>query len=98
MIEEKSRVFFLTENNLREVIKDIFDEAFQKLEIKLNKKSKILTREDAAKLIGVCPNTISEYIKSGRIINRGIGRKLLILESDLEGFKPGRHSHYSKKD
>ena len=98
MIEENSRVFFLTENNLREVIKDIFDEAFQKLEIKLNKKSKILTREDAAKLIGVCPNTISEYIKSGRIINRGIGRKLLILESDLEGIKPGRHSHYSKKD
>jgi predicted transcriptional regulator of viral defense system len=98
MIEEKSRVFFLTENNLREVIKDIFDEAFQKLEIKLNKKSKILTREDAAKLIGVCPNTISEYIKSGRLTNRGIGRKLLILESDLEGIKPGRYTHYSKNN
>jgi excisionase family DNA binding protein len=94
MIEEKSRVFFLTENNLRDVIKDIFDEEFQKLEMKLSKKSKILTRDDAAKLIGVCPNTISEYIKSGRLKNRGIGRKVLILESDLDGVKPGRYTHY----
>ena len=96
MIEENSRVYFLTENNLRQVIKDIFEHEFQKLEIKLEKKSKILTRDDAAKLIGVCPNTISEYIKSGRIINRGVGRKLLILESDLEGVKPGRYTQYSK--
>jgi hypothetical protein len=96
MIEEKSRVFFLTENNLRDVIKDIFAEEFQKLDEKFFKKSKILTRDDAAKFIGVCPNTISEYIKSGRLINRGIGRKVLILESDLEGVKPGRYTHYSK--
>lgn len=96
MIEENSSVFFLTKSNLRDVIKDIFDEEFKKLETKLTKKSKILTRDDAAKLIGVCPNTISEYIKSGRLTNRGIGRKVLILESDLEGVKPGRYSHYSK--
>ena len=95
MIEENSRIFFLTENNLRDVIKDIFDEEFKKLETKLTKKSKILTRDDAAKLIGVCPNTISEYIKSGRLKNRGIGRKVLILESDLDGVKPGRYSNYS---
>lgn len=98
MIEENSRVFFLTENNLRDVIKDIFDEEFKKLEIKLTKKSKILTRDDAAKLIGVCPNTISEYIKSGRLKNRGIGRKVLILESDLDGVKPGRYSNYSNNN
>ncbi len=96
MIEENSRVYFLTENNLRQVIKDIFEHQFQKLETKLSKKSKILTRDDAAKLIGVCPNTISEYVKSGRLTNRGIGRKLLILESDLEGVKPGRYTQYSK--
>jgi excisionase family DNA binding protein len=98
MIEENSRVFFVTENNLREVIKDIFDEEFKKLETKLTKKSKILTRDDAAKLIGVCPNTISEYIKSGRLTNRGIGRKVLILESDLEGVKPGRYTHYTNNN
>lgn len=96
MIDENSSVFFLTKNNLRDVIKDIFDEEFQKLETKLSKQSKILTRDDAAKLIGVCPNTISEYIKSGRLKNRGIGRKVLILESDLEGVKPGQYNHYSK--
>ena len=96
MIEENRSVFFLTKNNLRDVIKDIFDEEFKKLETKLTKKSKILTRDDAAKLIGVCPNTISEYIKSGRLANRGLGRKVLILESDLEGIKPGRYTHYSK--
>ena len=94
MIEENNKVYFLTENNLRDVIKDIFEVEFQKLESKLSKKSKILTRDDAAKLIGVCPNTISEYIKSGRLTNRGLGRKVLILESDLEGVKPGRYTHY----
>ena len=89
MIEENSSVFFLTKNNLRDVIKDIFNEEFQKLETRLTKKSKILTRYDAAKFIGVCPNTISEYIKSGRLTNRGIGRKVLILVCDLEGIQPG---------
>lgn len=98
MLEENNKVYFLTENNLRDVIKDIFEVEFQKLESKLSKKSKILTRDDAAKLIGVCPNTISEYIKSGRLTNRGIGRKVLILESDLEGVKPGRYSHYSNNN
>jgi excisionase family DNA binding protein len=98
MIEGNSRVFFLTEDNLREVIKDIFEHEFQKLESKLTKKSKVLTRDDAAKLIGVCPNTISEYIKSGRLTNRGIGRKVLILESDLEGVTPGRYTQYSKNN
>jgi len=96
MIEENSSVFFLTKNNLRDVIKDIFNEEFQKLETKLTKKSKILTRDDAAKLIGVCPNTISEYIKSGRLVNRGLGRKVLILESDLEGIKPSQYRHHAK--
>jgi len=96
MIQDSNKLFFLTENNLREVIKDLFAEEFQKLDEKLLKKSKILTRDDAAKFIGVCPNTISEYIKSGRLTNRGIGRKVLILESDLEGVKPGRYTHYSK--
>ena len=96
MIEENSSVFFLTKNNLRDVIKDIFNEEFQKLETRLTKKSKILTRDDAAKLLGVCPNTISEYIKSGRLVNRGLGRKVLILESDLEGVKPGQYRHHSK--
>jgi len=38
MIEENNSVFFLTKNNLRDVIKDIFDEEFQKLETKLTKK------------------------------------------------------------
>ena len=96
MIEENSSVFFLTKNNLRDVIKDIFNEEFQKLETRLNKKSKILTRDDAAKLLGVCPNTISEYTKSGRLVNRGLGRKVLIHESDLEGVKPGQYRHHSK--
>jgi excisionase family DNA binding protein len=98
MIDENSSIFFLTKNNLRDVIKDIFDEEFKKLEMKLSKKSKVLTRDDAAKLIGVCPNTISEYIKSGRLTNRGIGRKVLILESDLEGVKPGSYTQYSKNN
>ena len=52
MIQDSNKLFFLTENNLREVIKDLFAEEFQKLDEKILKKSKILTRDDAAKFMG----------------------------------------------
>ena len=51
------------------------------MEKRLAKQSKVLTREQAAERLFVCPNTISSYIKSGRLKNRGVGRKVLLFES-----------------
>jgi hypothetical protein len=78
----------------REILKDIIAKEMNNLTNKLVKESKILTREEAAIKLNVCNNTISDYVKRGQLKNRGLGRKILILESDLEGIKPNRYTIY----
>ena len=80
------------EDNLRLVIR----EELQILIHKINRESKILTREDAAEKIGVCPNTISDYIRRGYLKNRGKGRRIMILESDLEEVKTNSSKIYKR--
>ena len=87
MYSEKEPTYILTGNNLEEILRKVVRDEMNKLEKKLTLEPKVLTREAAAERIGVCPNTVSEYIKSGRLKNRGIGRKILVLESDLDGLK-----------
>lgn len=94
--QEKDPTYLLHEKSLETILRKVVRDEMATLERKLKRESKVLTREDAAERIGVCPNTISEYIKTGRLPNRGIGRKILILESDLEGIKPNRYTHYKK--
>ena len=94
MLENDSQMVLIQVNNLRSVITSVIEEEFKKFETKLERKSKILTRENAAKKLGVCPNTISEYIKDGRLTNRGLGRKILLFETDLDGVKVNRYSNY----
>ena len=94
--EEKEPMYLLHGKNLETILRRVVRDEMATLERKLKRESKVLTREDAAEKIGVCPNTISEYVKTGRLPNRGIGRKILILESDLEGIKPNRYTHYTK--
>ena len=95
MYTNNEPVYLIKESSLRELLQETIRIEFKTLESRLEKKSRIMTREDAASKLGVCPNTISEYIKSGRLTNRGIGRKILILESDLEGVKPNRYTRYN---
>lgn len=68
---------------LIEMISTMLDDKFEKLEMKLTSKNRVLTREEAAKRLNVQPNTISQYVKNGRLNNSGVGKKILILESDL---------------
>lgn len=94
MLENDSQMVIIHVNSLRSVITSVIEEEFKKFETKLERKSKVLTRENAAKKLGVCPNTISEYIKDGRLTNRGLGRKILLFETDLDGVKVNRYSNY----
>ena len=86
--------YLLTGETLEENLRTIIREELQILIHKINRESKILTREDAAEKIGVCPNTISEYIKRGYLKNRGKGRRIMILESDLEEVKTNSFKIY----
>jgi hypothetical protein len=96
MYNESNPMYLLDGESLEEKLRTIIREELQVLTQKINREPKILTRENAAEKIGVCPNTISDYIKRGQLKNRGIGRKILILESDLEGIKPNCYTFYKK--
>jgi len=91
---EKGKIILIGLEDIREILKDIIAKEMNNLTNKLVKESKILTREEAAIKLNVCNNTISDYVKRGQLKNRGLGRKILILESDLEGIKPNRYTIY----
>jgi excisionase family DNA binding protein len=96
MYNESESVFLITETKLKDLLQQTIRNEFSILEEKLTKKSRILTREEAAEKLKVCPNTISEYVKSGRLINMGVGRKILVNEHDLEKVKPNNYTLYKK--
>ncbi len=73
----------LSPGDLTELMTEIVRNELKQLEERLTKPSRILTREQAAEILGVSPNTLSNYVRQGLIPNRGIGRRILILETDL---------------
>lgn len=96
MYNEKEPMYILNGNNLEEILRKVVRDEINNLKKTLTREPKVLTREAAAERIGVCPNTVSEYVKSGRLRNRGIGRKILILESDLDGIGVKNPVTYNK--
>lgn len=89
-------MFLLDGENLEELLRKVVREEMSKIATKITREPKVLTRDGAAEKIGVCPNTISEFIKNGRLTNRGIGRKILILDSDLDGIRVKEPVSYTK--
>ncbi|MHA8064978.1 helix-turn-helix domain-containing protein [Aquirufa aurantiipilula] len=84
MNKEQKPMYVIDGEDLDSLLRDIVKSEFAVLEEKLRTPPRILTREEAGQKIGVSKNTVSEYIKRGLIPNRGIGHKILVLESDLE--------------
>lgn len=84
MKKEQKPMYVIDGEDLESLLRDIVKSEFAVLEEKLRTPPRILTREEAGQKIGVSKNTVSEYIKRGLIPNRGIGHKILVLESDLE--------------
>ena len=68
------------------LIENIIDERFKIYESRMNSQSIVLTREDASNILKVTPNTISQYVKEGKLVNRGIGKKILFFKSDIEDY------------
>lgn len=84
MKKEQKPMYVIDGEDLESLLRDIVKSEFVVLEEKLRTPPRILTREEAGQKIGVSKNTVSQYIKRGLIPNRGIGHKILVLESDLE--------------
>jgi hypothetical protein len=80
-------MFLLEGKTLEETIRKIIKEEISIMVKTITREPKALTRQQAAEKINVCENTISQYVKVGLLKNRGAGRKILIHDTDLEGFK-----------
>lgn len=89
---DRKPMYVIDGEDLEFLLRDIVKSEFAILEGKLRTPPRILTREEAGQKIGVSKNTVSQYIKRGLIPNRGIGHKILILESDLETV-PTKYKH-----
>lgn len=49
----------------------------------------LVSRQDAAKSLGICLRTIDNLINSGEISVRRLGRRVLVLPESLERFARG---------
>ena len=76
-----------------EIIENIIDDRFKVYESRLSSQSVALTREDASNMLKVTPNTISQYVKEGKLINRGIGKKILFFKSDIEDYMKNKNNN-----
>jgi response regulator of citrate/malate metabolism len=94
MNTNRKPMYVIDGEDLESLLRDIVKSEFAVLEDKLRTPPKILTREEAGQKIGVSKNTISKYVKSGLIPNRGIGHKILVLESDLERISSKYNRNY----
>ena len=83
MIEEDEVLLVIRKNELLQMIRHCIKEEFKSFKTSLKREPKVPSRDQAAEFIGVSANTISEYVRRGLISNRGHGRRILLLESDL---------------
>ena len=76
-----------------DMIMRIVDERFKVHESRLRDQSIVLTREEASNMLKITPNTISQYVKEGKLINRGIGKKILFFKSDIEDYMMNKNNN-----
>jgi excisionase family DNA binding protein len=77
-------IFQIDASQLEWILEKVLDKKFEEYTKTSYKQEIIYTRDEAAKILGVRPNTISNYIDSNRLTNRGIGRKILISSLELD--------------
>jgi excisionase family DNA binding protein len=87
------QVIIINADELKEILQEVITEKMSTLFAKYVKEPIALTRDEAAKRLGVNPQTISAWIKQGRLQNRGTGRKILLFDNDVDGLR----SNYSLK-
>lgn len=77
-------IYQLDSNQLEWVLSKMLDKKFDELLQRMNTPEVIFTRDEAAKKLGVRPNTVSSYIDQGLLTNKGIGRKILISSKEID--------------
>lgn len=77
-------IYQLDSDQLEWVLTTMLDKKFDELLQRINMPEVIYTRDEAAKNLGVRPNTVSSYIDQGLLTNKGVGRKVLISSKEID--------------
>ena len=77
-------IYQLDSNQLEWVLSMMLDRKLDELIERITRPEVIYTRDEAASILGVRPNTISSYISQGLLLNKGIGRKILISSKQID--------------
>jgi hypothetical protein len=84
MYNSERPIYQIDSIQLERILEKIIDKKFNEYIERSYRPEVIYTRDEAAKILSVRPNTISNYINSNILSNRGIGRKILISSVDLD--------------
>jgi|Laugresp1bdmlbsn_1035097.scaffolds.fasta_scaffold00261_11 RNase P/RNase MRP subunit POP5 len=77
-------IYQLDSNQLEWVLSKMLDKKFDELIQRINMPEVIYTRDEAAGILNVRPNTVSSYINQGLLTNKGVGRKVLISSKEID--------------
>ena len=77
-------IYQLDSNQLEWVLSNMLDKKFDEFLQLMNTPEVIYTRDEAAKILSVRPNTVSSYIDQGLLTNKGVGRKILISSKQID--------------
>jgi hypothetical protein len=83
MTIQERPIYQLDSDQLEWVLSNMLDKKFEELLQRINQPEVIYTRDEAAKNLGVRPNTVSSYIDQGLLTNKGVGRKILISSKEI---------------
>lgn len=84
MYNSERPIYQIDSIQLERILEKILDKKFNEYIEQSYRPEVIYTRDEAAKILSVRPNTISNYINSNILSNRGVGRKILISSVDLD--------------
>ncbi|MEY3647029.1 MAG: Helix-turn-helix domain [Bacteroidota bacterium] len=84
MYNSERPIYQIDSIQLERILEKIIDKKFNEYIERSYRPEVIYTRDEAAKILSVRPNTISNYINSNILSNRGVGRKILVSSVDLD--------------
>jgi Helix-turn-helix domain len=84
MYNSERPIYQIDSIQLERILEKIIDKKFNDYIERSYRPEVIYTRDEAAKILSVRPNTISNYINSNILSNRGVGRKILVSSVDLD--------------
>ena len=83
---EKNPIFQISLNDLKEVVKDLYEEERKRTEDAINahRERPTLTRKETARMLGVTLATLWQWAKSGYLTPVKIGTRVMYRPSDVD--------------